>query len=72
MVTSNHALLEPEHVNAIGALASETNRPLEEVAGMYAATLRKLRAGARIEKYLSVLVSKKVRSVLRENQRWMR
>jgi hypothetical protein len=71
MSASDLTLLEPEHVNAIGALAEETNQPVEEVTGVYIAALGNLRSSARIQEYLVVLTSKKVRDALRQSQGWL-
>lgn len=65
MATSNDTNLEPEHLNAIEALAEEIDCPVEEVNNIYASALGSLRSSARIQDYLIVLTSKKVRGVLR-------
>jgi hypothetical protein len=65
MVTLNDTKLEPEHLNAIEALAEEIDCPVEEVNNIYASALGSLRSSARIHDYLIVLASKKVRDVLR-------
>jgi hypothetical protein len=65
MATSNDTNLEPEHLNAIEALAEEIDCPVEEVNNIYASALGSLRSSARIQDYLIVLASKKVRDVLR-------
>jgi hypothetical protein len=65
MVTLNDTKLEPEHLQAIEALAEEIDCPVEEVNNIYASALGSLRSSARIQDYLIVLTSKKVRGVLR-------
>ena len=65
MVTLNETKLEPEHLQAIEALAEEIDCPVEEVNNIYASALGSLRSSARIQDYLIVLASKKVRGVLR-------
>jgi len=60
--------LEPEHVSAIGSLAEETKRPLEEVTNAYAAALGDLKPSAQVQDYLVVLTSKKVRIALRQTK----
>jgi hypothetical protein len=65
MATLNDTKLEPEHLNAIEALAEEIDCPVEEVNNIYASALGSLRSSARIQDYLIVLTSKKVRGVLR-------
>lgn len=65
MTRSNPIQLEPEHLYAIEGLAEETNRPVEEVKMIYAEELGNLSSDARIQDYLVVLTSKKVRDVLR-------
>jgi Protein of unknown function (DUF3562) len=65
MATLNDTKLEPEHLNAIEALAEEIDCPVEEVNNIYASALGSLRSSARIQDYLIVLASKKVRGVLR-------
>jgi len=65
MTASNHFKLEPDHLNAIKALADEIHRPVEEVDRIYAETLGSLLPDARIKDYLIVLPSKKVRDGFR-------
>ena len=64
MATPTHIKLEPEHLQAIKSLAEETDCPLEKVSQIYASTLESLKTNARIQDYLSVLASKKVRDNL--------
>lgn len=59
------ALSEPVHLHAIHALADETRLPVERVGSVYAVELERLLAGARIKDYLPVLVSRRVRRILR-------
>lgn len=68
MATSNYTKLEPEHLEAIEALAEEIDRPVEEVNNIYASALGSLRSSARIQDYLIVLTRKKVRDMLRQTR----
>jgi hypothetical protein len=65
MATSNYTKLEPEHLEAIKALAEEIDCPVEKVNMTYASALESLSSNARIQDYLIVLASKKVRDALR-------
>jgi hypothetical protein len=65
MATLNYTKLEPEHLQAIEALAEEIDCPVEEVNNIYASALESLKSSARIQDYLIVLTSKKVRDELR-------
>jgi len=60
--------LAPDHVYAINALVQETKRPLEEVAQLYITELNRLGSGARLQDYLVVLTSKRVRESLRRGK----
>ncbi len=64
MATLNDTKLEPEHLKAIEALAEEIDCPEEKVNKIYASALESLKSSARIQDYLIVLTSKKVRDVL--------
>lgn len=68
MPTPIHDQLRPEHLHDIETLADETNQPVEEVKMLYAEVLAGFGADARIQDYLLVLTSKKVRSVLRRTR----
>ena len=57
--------LAAAHSYAIDVLVQETKRPLEEVAGLYIRELTRLQAGARIQDYLVLLTSRRVRERLR-------
>ncbi len=56
--------LEPIHLEAIKTLAEEIDHPVEDVNNIYASVLKNLKPNARVQDYLSVLVSKKVRDKL--------
>jgi hypothetical protein len=60
--------LAPLHVYAIDALAQETKRPLAEVAHVYVDELTRLQTGARVQDYLVLLTSKRVRESLRRGK----
>jgi hypothetical protein len=68
MTTSDRIELKPEHLYVIETLAEETNRPVEEVKQLYAETLLLLGSAARVQDYLIVLTSKKVRDALRQTR----
>ncbi len=61
--------IEPEldrgHLQTIKALAEESECSVEKVNTIYASALQSLRSSARIQDYLHVLASKKVRDALR-------
>ena len=65
MATSDHFKLESDHLQTIKALAEEIDCPVKEVNDIYASILRNLRSNARIQDFLHVLASKKVRDELR-------
>jgi hypothetical protein len=65
MTTMNFTRLDSEHLNAIKALAEEIDCPVEEVNNFYSSALESLKSNARIQDYLIVLASKKVRDGLR-------
>jgi hypothetical protein len=65
MTTSSHINLEPDPLQEINALAKEIDCPVEEVNDIYVSALRSLKSSARIQDYLHVLASKKVRDLLR-------
>ncbi len=64
MATRNHFKLETEYLQTIKALAEEMECPVEEVDKIYASALQDLKSRARIQDYLNVLASKKVRDKL--------
>lgn len=53
------------HERAIALLTARTGASPEEVRGLYATELARLRRGARVHTYLQILTTSKVRSVLR-------
>jgi hypothetical protein len=65
MVTPNHFKLKPDHLETIKALAEEIECSVEDVNKVYASVLQSLQSNARLQDYLYVLASKKVRDVLR-------
>jgi hypothetical protein len=65
MAAPNHFKLESGHLESIKALAEQIDLPVEEVSQIYASTLESLKTTARIQDYLPVLASKKVRDHLR-------
>jgi Protein of unknown function (DUF3562) len=67
MSTPQQSVVGPLHVYAIDALVEETNRPVEEVAQLYMRELARLQVGARIQDYLVLLTSRRVRAALRRS-----
>jgi GTPase Era involved in 16S rRNA processing len=65
MDTPNHFKLETDFHLAIQELAKEVDRPVEQVNFIYDQTLTNLKSKARIQDFLHVLASKKVRDDLR-------
>jgi hypothetical protein len=65
MTTPNHFKLEYDHVQTIKALAEEIECSVEDVNNIYTTALQSLKSSARIQDYLHVLVSKRVRDTLR-------
>lgn len=65
MDTPKHFKLEIDHLQSITALAEEMDRPVEEVNNVYVSTLTNLKSSARIQDFVHVLASKKVRDELR-------
>jgi hypothetical protein len=64
-VSAHHQFkLEADDLETITALAKEMDRPLEEVSRIYASILASLKTNARVQDYLPVLASKKVRDKL--------
>lgn len=59
--------LESEYLQAIKALAEEVDCPVDEVNKIFSSALRRLGRSARIQDYLIVLASKKVRDALRHH-----
>ena len=66
MATAIDISLDPEHLDAIKALAHEVHRPEEEVARLYTENFERLSKDARIKDYLVVLTCKKVHQELRK------
>ncbi len=66
IVATDGIPLEPEDLSAIDQLAEETRHPAEIVKKIYSGVVSRLRSGARIRDYLTLLTSKKVREVLRK------
>lgn len=65
MGTPNHFKLETDPLESIKELAKEIDCSVEEVNKIYVSTLKDLKSSARIQDYLHVLASKKVRDELR-------
>lgn len=65
MDTPNHFKLETDQIQSIKALAEEIDCPVEKVNTVYVSTLTNLKSSARIQDFLHVLTSKKVRDELR-------
>jgi len=65
MTTPNHLKLETDTLQSIKDIAKEIDCPVEEVNNIYVSILKNLKSSARIQDYLHVLASKKVRDTLR-------
>ena len=65
MTTPNHLKLETDTLQSIKDIAKEIDCPVEEVNNIYVSILKNLKSSARIQDYLHVLASKKVRDELR-------
>jgi hypothetical protein len=65
MDTPNHFKLETDLHQSIKDLAEEIDRPVEQVNSIYVSILNNLKSSSRIQDYLHVLASKKVRDDLR-------
>jgi len=63
--TKSASEVDLEYLQMIKALAEEIDCPVEEVNNIYASALNNLKSNARIQDYLTVLASKKVRDELR-------
>ena len=57
---------DPIHTSAIQALAVEARLPVDRVSDVYGAELERLMVDARIKDFLPVLLSRRVRQILRE------
>jgi hypothetical protein len=53
------------HAGSMRAVANDVERPVDEIAQVYESVLEHLKTQARIEDYLPILVSKKVREFYR-------
>lgn len=53
-----------QHFSAVETLSDRLHAPLETVAGLYESMLVDVAGRARIKEYLSIFVSRRVRSVL--------
>ncbi len=68
--TSEHEFGDSSHVDTeIESLARETRMPRELVASLYASERAKLERTARIKTYVSVLIHRHVKALLRDQQR---
>jgi hypothetical protein len=65
MDTPNHFKSETDFHQSIQELAKEVDCPVEQVNSIYDQTLTNLKSKARIQDFLHVLASKKVRDDLR-------
>jgi hypothetical protein len=65
MATSRGLADDPAHVYAIEVLAQELSWPEEAIREIYLTELARLMAGARVDDYLVVLTSRKVRDAIR-------
>ncbi len=66
IATTDRIQLDPQDLYAIEQLAQKTRHPAEKVKRIYADVISRLRSGARIQGFLTLLTSKKVRDILRK------
>lgn len=66
IATTDRIQLDPQDLNAIDQLARKTRQPTERVKRIYADVISRLRSGAQIQSFLTLLTSKKVRNILRK------
>ena len=66
IVTTDRTPLDLQDLYAIDQLAQETRHPMEEVKKIYGDVLARLRSGAQIQSFLTLLTSKNVREILRK------
>ncbi|MCC2681739.1 MAG: hypothetical protein K0S36_1303 [Nitrosospira multiformis] len=65
-IATDRMPLAPEDLYAIDQLAQKTGYSAEKVKRIYVVVLARLRSGARIQNFLTLLTSKKVHDILRE------
>lgn len=58
------------HLHAVQIVARDTGRSVEEVIPVYETELQSLKPRARVKDYLSVLVSQRVKTLLRRASDW--
>ena len=66
IATDDGIQLDPQDLSAIDQLAQKTRQPTEKVKRIYADVISRLRSGAQIQSFLTLLTSKKVRKILRK------
>lgn len=66
IATDDGIQLDPQDLSAIDQLAQKTRQPTEKVKRIYAGVISRLRSGAQIQSFLTLLTSKKVRNILRK------
>ena len=66
IATTDRIQLDPQDLYAIDQLAQKTRQPTEKVKRIYAGVISRLRSGAQIQSFLTLLTSKKVRDILRK------
>ncbi len=66
IATDDGIQLDPQDLSAIDQLAQKTRQPTEKVKRIYAGVISRLRSGAQIQSFLTLLTSKKVRKILRK------
>ncbi|HEU4853670.1 MAG TPA: DUF3562 domain-containing protein [Nitrosospira sp.] len=66
IATDDRIQLDPQDLSAIDQLAQKTRQPTEKVKRIYAGVISRLRSGAQIQSFLTLLTSKKVRKILRK------
>ena len=68
IATTERVQLDPQDLYAIDQLAQKTMHPAEKVKRIYVGVISRLRSGARIQNFLTLLTSKKVRDILRKTR----
>ncbi|SET08965.1 Protein of unknown function [Nitrosospira multiformis] len=66
IATTDRVPLASEDLYAIDQLAQKTGYSAEKVKRIYVVVLARLRSGARIQNFLTLLTCKKVHDILRE------
>ena len=66
IATDDGVHLDAQDLSAIDHLAQNMRQPTEKVKRIYADVISGLRSGAQIQSFLTLITSKKVRTILRK------